>query len=343
MTITKRYEAMGSTINVKPPEVKVIRSYEPKAEVAATSVDDNKVAQSLATDVAPTVDQRISFEKPTQTEEVAEGAAPAEVVDEKAKKRQERADSFKRAAEMERKAQAAQKEAQAMMAQAKHFQELIVQAKQDPTLVAKAMGMSTEEFLRAYQNKVLSIDDAPQVKPEEEVKQRLAQYEQERQQEKQRMAQLESQTIRQSYISSKILPVIISDVEKFQLLNMNGKENAAGFIYDMMDAHYRKTGEELSVTEIAEEMETQLTQEIENKINEMSKVKKFSNRFVRTEADGHLGAGPARGEVNTSRSKTLSDSYGTSAPMPSFSSAPLGAKKGTREERLARVMKKFGG
>ncbi len=354
MTTTKRiYEGHGSNFNISAPERRVNKLYDEPVPTATSSTtkgtvrpsaEENSKAQALASDVAPSEPKGVSFARPS-TEELADvgvssddreegGDAPEKPGSER---RKERADAFRRAAEIERKAQATQKEANAMLAQAKQFQDFIEKAKTDPTLLAKAMGMDQNELLRKYQNKLFEIgEDEPVVKPEEEVKQRLAQYEAERQQERRRAADIESQNTRNTYISSKIIPEISNDLDKYQLLNLNGKAACAGFIYDIMNSHFQQTGEEMSVAEVAEEMENQLAQDIESKIAQVRKVAKFAKHFRdEQEEQAHVPARTlARGSSRTVSSENLGPAPGN-----------LGGKPGkalTREERLNRVINKFG-
>lgn len=204
-------------------------------------------------------------------------------------RREERRASFKRAADIERRAQQEMKIAKEKISQASRVDALLQEAKKDPTAVARALGLEPTEFLRQYQNAMFNIPTTVEEKlsPEQELRQKLERYEQERKIEKEQFQQLQSQTVRSNYIHSKILPVINQDIEKFELLNMNGKEKCAEFIYDMMDAHYRSTGEELSAQDVAEEMEEQLTKEFLSRIETTKTIKKFQKHFtIDTDAPG---------------------------------------------------------
>lgn len=269
--------------------------------------------------------------------------------------RVQRRDAFKRAAEQERKAQATLKEAQAQMAQAKQVVDFFEQAKKDPTLIAKAMGMEQEVFLKTYQDRVFGLDTkAPEVKPEEEVKQRLDKYEQERAAERQAAAQWQAQQAKERYIADKILPEIASNVEKYELLNMDGKEKVAAYMYDMMNAHYQQTGQEFSAAEVAEEMERQLTEDAENRIAQARKVKKLSKHFreeekARQEAvAASAPAGLKQAPVKTNVfGNTLSDRLGgvpPTAQSPNTPTAPIVASSRDeyKKKKLERTMQKLG-
>ena len=232
----------------------------------------------------------ISFEKgpPTLTFDVPDSEpslqpeSPTEQSPEQ--KRQERAAAFKKAADVERRAQQELKAAREQLAQVKQFNELMAQAKKDPTAIARALGMDPTEFLRQYQNSMFNIPSEPDKPKEETLEERMSRYEQERRAEKEELLRMQSHNIRTNYIQSKILPVIQADLDKYELINSNGVEQSASFIYDLMDAHYRNTGEELNAADVAEEMENQLMKEFESRIEFTKNVKKLKKHF-RTDTD----------------------------------------------------------
>lgn len=257
-------EAMGTTVEGLKPQHQVIFERNP---------------QILPTDtyLPPAPEQR---DAPGESENASN---QTELTPEQ--ERNERRSAFKRAADVEQRARQMQKQAQEELKKLEQFKQFMSTAQKDPTAVAKALGMDPTEFLRQYQNAMFSIpNDPPKPAPEEDVKTRLERYEEERRKEKEELQQFKSQSIRNEYIQSKILPVIQSDVDKYELLNQNGKEQCASFIYDMMDAHYRATGEELNPQDVAEEMENQLTKEFEEKLASTKKLKRFSKHF-RTDTD----------------------------------------------------------
>ncbi len=305
MTTTLKYDSQGSNMIVNNmPEKKVIRSYVDK------ELSSNKSA--------------IDFSK-SSSEEVAPEVEEAPIT------RTERASQFRAARDIEK---------------AKGFQQFMEQAKNDPTVIAKAMGMEPTEFLRKYQNQMFNIKDEPEavpLKPEEEVKQRLDRYEAERAQEKQTFQQMQTETIRKTYIANNILPVL--DTDEYELIHMQGsKEDAAGFIYDIMNDHYQKTGEEFNAKEVAEELEARLLADYEEKVKNVRKSKKLSKFFLPEESDSsnQLGGGPKKNEVSTKPSilgsKTLSSS------MENSNLSPGGKERNSflsREERIRRISSKF--
>jgi antitoxin component of RelBE/YafQ-DinJ toxin-antitoxin module len=333
-------------------EPKVVKMYDdtPKENVAkelGTTVEDLKPQHAVTFDRQPQVLPGININDvpvqesappPTGTTIGATDDVPEEDPNlTPEQRRAERRAAFKRAADVERRAVQMQKQAQEQLNQMKQFQSFMEQAKKDPTAVAKALGMDPTEFLRQYQNQMFNIPNEPVKPAEESVQERLARYEEERKREKEELQQYKSQQIRNEYIQSRILPVIISDPDKFELLNQNGKEQCASFIYDMMDAHFRTTGEELNPLDVAEEMEAQLTKEFEEKLVATRKVKKFAKHF-RTDTDapgeelnvpGQLGQDGSSIEVRNS----VEQNQQLGAPAPNDTSLNAKTFQGPSQRR----------
>lgn len=311
MTTIVRKNTLNTANFTNLNEPKVIKQYDdtPKENIAdamGKTVEELKPQHAVTFEKAPqflpgefnTSSAPVETPAPTATENEPEdnpNLTPEQ-------QRAERRAAFKRAADVEKRAIQMQKQAQEQMAQLKQFQNFMAQAKQDPTAVAKALGMDPTDFLRQYQNQMFNIPNEPEKPaPEEDIKTRLARYEEERRKEKEELQQYKSQQIRNDYIQSRIIPVITADTEKFELLNMNGRDQVAGFIYDMMDAHFRSTGEELNPLDVAEEMENQLTKEFEEKLQATRKLKKFGKHFrTDTDAPGQEITVPGQLEVRTS-------------------------------------------
>lgn len=323
MTTTLRYDSQGSNIIVNNmPEKKVIRSYEDKAP------SENKSGISFAKSV------------PAEDVHVEETTTEAPIT------RTERATQFRAARDAEKRAQQRLKEADEKFNQAQNFQQLMEKAKTDPTVIAQAMGMDPTEFLRKYQNQMFNIKDEPVVeplKPEEEMKQRLDRYESERAQEKQTFQQMQVETIRKTYIANNILPVL--DNEDFDLIHMQGsKEDMAGFIYDIMNDHYQKTGEEFSAQEVAEELENRLLADYEEKVKNVRKSKKLSKYFLPDEAEvaPQLGSGPEKNQISTKPAQLGTKTLSSSMENPNMSGS--GTQRNSylsREERIKRISSKF--
>jgi hypothetical protein len=242
---------------------------------------DSKETQNHTPSLESRNERGVSFDKmdPPITFDVPTQESLPEVEKSPAEKRQERASSFRQAADVERRAQQELKAAKEQISKMKQTQELILQAKSDPIAIAKALNMEPAEFLRQYQNAMLNIPNEPIKTKEETIEERMARYDQERKAEKEEFIKNQSYVARNGYISSRILPVIDSDPDRFEIINQNGKEQCASFMYDMMNAHYLETGEELNPEDVAEEMENQLQIEFESRIESTRKLKKFKKHF----------------------------------------------------------------
>lgn len=285
--------------NMDTSEPRVIKAYDPaelQANVEAEVAEGSQEAQPSTTQTAEGT--------PEQPK------TPAE-------ERAERRAAFKRAADIEARARQMEKAAQEKLQKAQRFEEVANKAKENPVEVAKALGMDPTEFLRQYQNQMFNIPTEPEKPKEEDVQTRLSRYETERQEERKRAQELESQTVRNGYISQKILPNLLANKEKFEILNHNNIEASAGFIYDMMDQHYRATGEELNPLDVAEEMENQLAKELEDRIVQVKKFARFSKYFKEDVQEATVTTTPPTKTLpSNTKSKTLSDSLGSGAPVP---------------------------
>ncbi len=303
------------------------------------SFDDPATSANVETEVNGTP---VSTEAPKVVGNVepAEGETP-EVPKTPAEERAERRNAFKRAADIEARARQMEKAAQEKLAQAQRFEEVSKKAKENPLELAKAIGMDPTEFLRQYQNQMFNIPTEVEPSPEEDVKTRLTRYEQEREEEKKKNQELQVQMVRNTYISNKILPNLIANKEKFEILNHNNIELSAGFIYDMMDQHYRATGEELNPLDVAEEMENQLAKELEDRLLAVKKFNRFSKYF---QAEQPAPAPPAQLGAKTPppKSKTISDSLGSGAPVSTMQRQriPMADKQARLERTVQRLTEK---
>ena len=318
MVETLKYDGLSTNVVINPPERKIIRSYAEREKPQA----------------------QVSFAKSSQENSSEEQAR--DTTEEAPLTRTERAAQFRHARDVEKRAMQLKKQAEQQFDQARGFQQLMQEARKDPTVIAKAMGMEPNEFLRQYQNQMFNIKDEPEVtlKPEEEVKQRLDRYEAERIQERKLNQEIQSQTIKQTWVTTKILPVL--DEEEFELIHLQGsKEEIGGFIYDIMNDHYCKTGEELDPKEVAEEMERVLLADYESKVQGVRKAKKLSKYFV-PEESAQLGAGPGRNEVKAKPAQLGSRTLSSRLENPNLSTGePTRAAFMSREERINKILSKY--
>lgn len=296
MTITKRLNTLNTSNFISFDEPKIRKLYDdtPKENIAnELKIPTDQISKELnqITNNAVSFDKvdssGLNFEYPTQKEVDQMSNAPIDPVNPQqpveksnAEKRAEKRAEWKSAADVQKRAMQQLKEADEKLKKAKEVEILLEQAKKDPTAVAKALNMDPGDFLKQYQNHILNMPTETQLKPEEQIAARLQKYEEERAKEREQFAQFQSATIKQTYIANKILPVILADKDKFEIINNDDPKLTAAMIYDVMNEHYMKHGEELNPSDVAEEIENMLAKEIEERIAHVSKLNKFSKRFV---------------------------------------------------------------
>lgn len=190
---------------------------------------------------------------------VAGNAAEKEVSKEEAKEVEpSRRDALKRISDRERELAKTERLAKEKLAKAEAFHEASKRFEEDPTLIAKAMGMETGEFLKKLQNKVLDIPQEA-VKPEDVMQKRLAAMEE----QTKKLQDMQHQSERTTYLQQYILPVVTKDPDKFACINSDPAYSA--HIYDLIEAHYHETkGKEIwKVEDVAEALEQTLVAERE--------------------------------------------------------------------------------
>lgn len=285
MTSTKKLNTINSPNFANFGEPKVIKRYDdtPPENVAkemgvpVESLTESRSAISFAKYDSSGLSFAVPDDQVGQTDTANQ--PPKDAEPSAADKRNDRRTEWKQAADVQRRAMQMQKEAEEKLKKVKQVEDLLEQAKKDPTAVAKALNMDPNEFLKQYQNKMFDIPNEIQPKPEDEIQARLQKYEDERKAEREQFQTLQSQTIKQNYVSNKILPVIMNDKDKFEILNNDDPNLAASLIYDLMNQHYMATGEEWNPADAAEELENQLAKELEDRIGQVRKYKKFSKHF----------------------------------------------------------------
>lgn len=192
-----------------------------------------------------------------------------------------RRDALKRISDRERKVSEQAKEVKDKLAKAEEFQKFFEAAKEDPTLIAKAFGMETGDFLRKMQNKVFDIKEEP--KKEDPVQTRFNALEQQTQQ----LLKAQADANRYGVISQHIMPVLTKDPEKFQVIHEDLNNNT-NYIYDLINSHWLETGGEkggeiLDANAVAEALEEKLTEKKLKDLENMKKLPKFRSQFVSQE------------------------------------------------------------
>ena len=322
----------SSVVNLLEP--KVVKSYEnkPAAEPHVPQVILGKPSKELTTETSTTPEASAT-----------ETAAPATETEDKsaADKRAERRDSFKEADKAYQRAMAMQKEAAAKLDQAKKFAELQALADSNPIELAKALGKDPTEFLRKYQTNMFGLKDE---EPAADVKSELDKYAKEREADRQAMHQMQFHINKNNYIKDKILPELTKDPDKYELITKKNLDGNASLMYDIMNEHYQKYGEELTAAEVADEMEAGLMKEVETSIKNAKEFKKLAAHFrvdeATVQAIAEATAKPELSKKEEVKPKTISNNLGSNAPA-SVTNNSAKSYGHDRNSRLKRVLDKY--
>ena len=226
----------------------------------------------------------------TEPSSEAQAAFPAsETASAVAPSRQERASSFKRAADMAARAREQEKLANQKLQQVKQFEELLAKAKEDPTLLAQVIGLSPVELTTKLQNNILGLSSPPPkpLTPEEELKSLRSDFlsfkeqeEKRKQEDAKARAEQDFWQKKNDYINAKIMPAI-KDPDKYELINQtaDSRIEAASYVYDILNQYYCSYHKELPVEEVIAEYENALAEKVEAAIAESRKLKRFSKYF----------------------------------------------------------------
>lgn len=284
-------------------------------------------------------------------------------------RRAKRKEEFREAASIRERALKMQREAEGKSKQFKQFSELMQQAKEDPTVLARALNMDPSEFSRKIFNKQYSIKDDPapqkEESPEEKTQRRLDEYERYIQEEKERRIKEQAQNnehqnqmIKRNYIEKSILPCI---KDEHEFIKRNDEQVCAEMIYDLMNSafneHLMAGGTEenfpLKAEDVVNEMELSLEKRAEEELEKargISKLRKYFRDEDRYERSDRYEERPERQEQIThkrsmySSKPTISSSMGPSAPPTSFGKEFSSANRPVlnRAERLRRVQRVLG-
>lgn len=348
MTIRIRHQSMGSNITETPLEIKKVSPYQDSSSVSKENPDNKKIIR---------INQSSNSES---LEEKSQESDSSVMTD--AERRQQRKAEYREAASIRNRALQMQKQAEEQIKQTKQFAELMQQAKEDPTILAKALNMDPSELQRKMFNKMYSIKEDPApVKEEtfeEQAKRRMDQYEQMMAQDKERIqqeryqeAERETQRIKHNYISDNILPCI---TEMHEFIHHNDKQSCAALVYDLMNQAYQehcnsgKSPESfaLKAQDVVDQMEEELEKRAQEQLMSAKNVSKLK-KFFRDEDDEYS---IRKKDFSHRRPQTLSSSMGYSAPPTLSSSNNISSSVSSRKiplknksARLAQAKRNLGG
>lgn len=305
------------------------------AEIKRYSVQTTKSAEEADSSVTSVLDRDVS-----STESVDETSV---------ERRTRRAAEYREAANIRDRALEMKRQAENQLKETSEFKTLMNQAKEDPTILAKALGMDSSEFQRKMFNKMYSIKEeaVPEKEEnfEEQTKRRLSEYEQERAQEKDRqLQQMAEQRLQKdvadknNYVKNKIIPSIN---EGHEFIINNGTEYCANLIYDSMNAMYKAEVEkayqqgrqynpddfQLQAIDVIDQMEEELYKRSEEQMIKARSVKKLSKYFTydgRSSDEEYIPRKRFGDNYNSDSSprkaQTLTNSFSSSSPSVSNNS-----------------------
>lgn len=335
-------------------------------------IHKSDVAESNMAGPAPEV-KRVSFGSPVirdREDRPAEGSAqvpdaPLSKEEARAKRRAE----FRDVAAAREKALRMQRQAEDRLKQTEQFGSLLEQAKDDPTVLAKALNMDPYEFQRKIFNKSFSIKEDPEPKKEEtfeeQMNRRLAQYEAEMNRDREERAaearqnmEMRAQKTKHDYIMNQIMPHISEDHE---FIIKNDKYSCAAMIYDMMNSlfqeHCNKGGTEANFNANAKNFVDQLEEDFgahyERQFSEVKSIKKLKKYFSDSDYDNEVSEMPEtefrrKSFSNHSFKKPSPTLSGSSIATPSAPQSLTVSSSGNRsnisrrEDRLYRAQKMLG-
>ncbi len=172
-------------------------------------------------------------------------------------------------------------------------------------------GLSIDDVI----NEALGEENKPEVDPVDKIRQEFEEYKQAQEDklaEEQRKIEEENQNSIQKAIDNHkqaISSHISQNLDKYELINSQGEQE---LVWEVTEAHFDEYGEVLDIEQAADKVEEYL----ENKVKELLKLKKFSDREPVQDKD-----------LGKKESPTLNSRY-------SNSEVPVTEKTLTREESL---------
>ena len=217
--------------------------------------------------------------------------------------------------------------------------------KGDLSGAAKALGMTAAEFREYAQNVLLTIPtpDA-ELTPEQKREADEKAFREEQATFRKEQETFRYQTIADNYIRDKVRPVL-ADKEKFEFIAQQDSGKIEAYIYNFMDQHFRKTGEELKAIDVAETIEAELEKTFTASVERHRSLKKVGKLFA-PKAEETAAERPVAKQAAPAAQLSTETAAEEEAPDPNeaFHAQPVRAapKPGrtpfalmSREERLA--------
>lgn len=197
-------------------------------------------------------------------------------------------------------------EAEDKLKKAEAFQSALNDFEKDPLSIAKARGMTIEEYVNSVNRAAMGLKTEKVLSPEEEKAKKEKDYldglEKSRKDLEARVSSLQVE----NWIAKNIAPVIKTNVDKFEFLTRGGKDidTAINDLYGFMDAHYKRTGQTLDALEAASAIEDNMAEEYMKALENGKQYKKLQHLFAAAQPAQSVSTKP----TPTSKSVVVADS-----------------------------------
>lgn len=200
-----------------------------------------------------------------------------------------------------RRAQSEQKRAKELAAKADHFTQATGNWRQDPAAMLASAGIPLSEFYNELTVKMLGEDQKPDPL-RDRVNEAVAPFKQELEQERARRA-AESINRQIANTINNIFVPVVQDADKYEsLITWCGSvNNAAIYVYQVMEKHYKATGETLDPRDAADQLEAIHEKQFDDSARAVSGMKKFKGRYAAVEQQVAPTQAQGSGKTLTSR------------------------------------------
>lgn len=246
---------------------------------------------------------------------------------------------------LRRQAEQDAKRAKASLEKAEAFEKAraLAESGEDPTALLRAADLDPVKFyqkLTAYSLSDKNKEEADPVKRElNDHKKQLEDYKARLDAQAKAIEEKEATAAHNQVIQDRVIPLLANNTERYEALLMHYGNQAAVEVYQTVWDIYQKTGVARKFEEVADEMENYWSSQIETGLTNALRLKKFANRFTQSTANELPRDTKPEPQDTSNSSKTLSNKQQI-ATTPSKEKPYKGL---TKEERVAAIIKQFGG
>jgi hypothetical protein len=307
----------------------------PIKNVDSVGREVQKDAQSVAEQAADQAGIKVS---PEIEEKPKDEAKEEKITEKDVRKEYLEAQRIKRKAiEMEKKAETNLKRAEAF-----DKARSLAESGEDPTAILKAANLDPVKFFQEMTKYAISDkgkkEETDPVKRElKEHQERLDKYAKDLEVQAKTIKEKEELAAHNEVISTKVVPILQNNPEKYETLLLEYGNNAAVEVYKTVWDIYQQTGKARSFEEVADEMESYWQNKVEEGINNALKLRKFRDRFGAQSGQGASDDKSKEQYEIPKRSQTLSNKHSASPLINKTSKNRVL----TKDERVAEILKKF--